>query len=51
VGQPDFPPPPEAIKATAEAAVQGLTSYTAVTGPYSSFMFSPAKSNETGTAV
>lgn len=32
VGQPDFPPPPEAIKATAEAAVQGLTSYTAVTG-------------------
>eukprot|EP00438_Fugacium_kawagutii_P027586 Skav230750 [mRNA] locus=scaffold3436:154205:155865:- [translate_table: standard] len=32
VGQPDFPPPPEAIKATADAAVQGLTSYTAVTG-------------------
>ena len=32
VGQPDFAPPPEAIKATAEAAVQGLTAYTAVTG-------------------
>ena len=32
VGQPDFAPPPEAIKATAEAAVQGLTSYTGVSG-------------------
>eukprot|EP00439_Symbiodinium_sp_Y106_P032326 s830_g3.t2 len=34
VGQPDFAPPPEAIQATQEAAVKGLTSYTAVTGPY-----------------
>eukprot|EP00435_Cladocopium_sp_Y103_P015543 s3852_g3.t2 len=34
VGQPDFPPPPEAIKATAEAAVQGLTSYTAAISEY-----------------
>lgn len=32
VGQPDFAPPPEAIQATQEAAVKGLTSYTAVTG-------------------
>ncbi|CAK9083456.1 Bifunctional aspartate aminotransferase and glutamate/aspartate-prephenate aminotransferase (PhPPA-AT) [Durusdinium trenchii] len=32
VGQPDFAPPPEAIKATQEAAVQGLTAYTAVSG-------------------
>lgn len=32
VGQPDFPPPPEAIRATAEAADKGLTSYTGVTG-------------------
>ncbi|CAK0819059.1 unnamed protein product [Prorocentrum cordatum] len=32
VGQPDFPPPPEAIRATADAASQGLTSYTGVTG-------------------
>jgi len=30
--QPDFAPPPEAIQATQEAAVKGLTSYTAVTG-------------------
>ena len=37
VGQPDFAPPPEAIKATAEAAVQGLTSYTGVSG----FAFCP----------
>merc|ERR1719327_525884 len=32
VGQPDFPPPPEAIQATADAASRGLTSYTGVTG-------------------
>eukprot|EP00931_Biecheleriopsis_adriatica_P118472 TRINITY_DN93876_c0_g1_i1.p1 TRINITY_DN93876_c0_g1~~TRINITY_DN93876_c0_g1_i1.p1 ORF type:complete len:413 (-),score=110.64 TRINITY_DN93876_c0_g1_i1:220-1458(-) len=32
VGQPDFAPPPEAIKATEEAAAKGLTSYTGVTG-------------------
>ncbi|CAJ1332563.1 unnamed protein product [Effrenium voratum] len=32
VGQPDFPPPPEALRATQEAAGLGLTSYTAVTG-------------------
>ncbi|CAJ1401903.1 unnamed protein product [Effrenium voratum] len=32
VGQPDFPPPPEALRATQEAPGLGLTSYTAVTG-------------------
>jgi len=32
VGQPDFPPPPEAIEATAEAVRKGLTSYTGVSG-------------------
>mmetsp|Transcript_112980 Transcript_112980/g.319565 ORF Transcript_112980/g.319565 Transcript_112980/m.319565 type:complete len:417 (-) Transcript_112980:95-1345(-) len=32
VGQPDFPPPEEALKATSEAAAKGLTSYTGVTG-------------------
>lgn len=32
VGQPDFPPPPAVIEATAEAAKKGLTSYTGVTG-------------------
>merc|ERR1719356_1264224 len=32
VGQPDFPPPPEAIAATAEAASKGLTNYTGVNG-------------------
>uniref|UniRef100_A0A7S4PSL8 Aminotransferase class I/classII large domain-containing protein n=1 Tax=Alexandrium monilatum TaxID=311494 RepID=A0A7S4PSL8_9DINO len=32
VGQPDFPPPPAVIEATAEAAKRGLTSYTGVTG-------------------
>lgn len=32
VGQPDFPPPPEAIQATAEAVAKGLTSYTGVSG-------------------
>mmetsp|Transcript_98510 Transcript_98510/g.306739 ORF Transcript_98510/g.306739 Transcript_98510/m.306739 type:complete len:430 (-) Transcript_98510:142-1431(-) len=32
VGQPDFPPPPAVIEATAEAAKSGLTSYTGVTG-------------------
>lgn len=32
VGQPDFPPPQEAIAATAEAAAKGMTSYTGVNG-------------------
>jgi len=32
VGQPDFAPPPEAIKATEDAAAKGLTNYTAVSG-------------------
>jgi aspartate aminotransferase len=32
VGQPDFPPPPEAIAATGEAATKGQTAYTAVPG-------------------
>lgn len=32
VGQPDFPPPIEAIRATAEAAEKGMTSYTGVSG-------------------
>eukprot|EP00927_Polykrikos_kofoidii_P004468 TRINITY_DN11760_c0_g2_i1.p1 TRINITY_DN11760_c0_g2~~TRINITY_DN11760_c0_g2_i1.p1 ORF type:complete len:445 (+),score=60.08 TRINITY_DN11760_c0_g2_i1:66-1337(+) len=32
VGQPDFAPPPGAIKATAEAAEKGMTNYTALTG-------------------
>lgn len=32
VGQPDFSPPPEAIKATCDAAEQGHTVYTAVSG-------------------
>ncbi|CAE7334507.1 PPA-AT, partial [Symbiodinium necroappetens] len=34
VGQPDFAPPPEAIQATQEAAVKGLTSYTAAVAEY-----------------
>jgi aspartate/methionine/tyrosine aminotransferase len=32
VGQPDFPPPPEVIAATGEAAQKGLTAYTAIAG-------------------
>lgn len=32
VGQPDFPPPPAAMRATEEAVAKGLTSYTAVSG-------------------
>lgn len=32
VGQPDFPPPPEAIRATGEASEKGLTTYTGVSG-------------------
>lgn len=32
VGQPDFPPPPEAIMATCEAAEKGMTAYTGVNG-------------------
>mmetsp|Transcript_20022 Transcript_20022/g.46614 ORF Transcript_20022/g.46614 Transcript_20022/m.46614 type:complete len:408 (-) Transcript_20022:152-1375(-) len=32
VGQPDFPPPQEAIQATAEAASTGITTYTGLTG-------------------
>lgn len=32
VGQPDFPPPKEALDATNEAVAKGMTSYTGVTG-------------------
>jgi len=32
VGQPDFPPPPAVVEATAEAAAKGLTTYTALLG-------------------
>lgn len=32
VGQPDFPPPPAVVAATAEAATRGLTTYTALLG-------------------
>jgi histidinol-phosphate/aromatic aminotransferase/cobyric acid decarboxylase-like protein len=32
VGQPDFAPPPEALRATTDAVERGLTAYTAVSG-------------------